>query len=170
MGFVFVLGGARSGKSDLAVRLASESGRPVTFIATATPGDAEMAERIGRHRDKRPREWSTVEAPLLLCEALTAPPPEHFVVVDCLTLWVSNLLGSGRTADDARTLGDEASRAMSSREGVVVSNEVGLGIVPANELARAFRDTLGAVNAAFARASSRSLLMVAGLAIELKPA
>ena len=170
MGFVFVLGGARSGKSDLAIRLGVESGRSVTFIATATPDDQEMSERIARHRLARPEGWKTVEAPVGLAVAIHRAPRSGFVIVDCLTLWVSNLLGEGRSAEEAILLGRDAARAMSTREGVVVSNEVGLGIVPASELARVFRDVLGVINAAFAGASERSLLMVAGQALELKPA
>ena len=167
MGFVLLLGGARSGKSDRAARLATESRLGVTFIATATPGDDEMSERISRHRFARPAGWSTVEAPLDLLAAVAATPQDHFVVVDCLTLWVSNLLGAGVSADEILARAERASGEMAARPGVVVSNEVGLGIVPANELARTFRDVLGGVNAAFARCAERSVLMVAGRSLEL---
>ena len=167
MGYVFVLGGARSGKSDLARRLGLESGREVTFVATATPDDEEMARRIADHRASRPVNWSTVEAPLDLGGAINAAPDPGFVIVDCLTLWVSNLLGAGRTSQEIRSLADEVARTMAGRDGVVVSNEVGLGIVPANALAREFRDVLGAVNVTFARCSERSVLMVAGRALQL---
>jgi adenosylcobinamide kinase / adenosylcobinamide-phosphate guanylyltransferase len=170
MGYVLVLGGARSGKSDLAVRLGVEAGRDVTFIATATAGDDEMAERIARHRESRPRGWTTLEAPVQVCEAVTGSPAGDFVIVDCLTLWVANLLGAGRGADEVRAMAEEASRAMAGRDGVVVTNEVGLGIVPANAAAREFRDVLGGVNTIFAGASDRTLLMVAGQALELKRA
>lgn len=170
MGFVLVLGGARSGKSDLAMRLGVESGRGVTFIATATPGDLEMSERIARHRESRPTDWKTVEAPVGLASAIHRAPARNFVVVDCLTLWASNLLGEGRSPEEVIVLGRDAALAMSRRDGVVVSNEVGLGIVPANELARNFRDVLGLINTAFAEASDRTLLMVAGRALELKRA
>ena len=169
MGFVLVLGGARSGKSDMALRLGLESRRHVTFIATATAGDEEMAERIQRHLDSRPSGWSTVEAPLDLREALDSAPDGDFVIVDCLTLWVSNLLGADRRPDEVLGLGEGAARAMARHDGVVVSNEVGLGVVPANDLARVFRDVLGTVNATFARHSERSLLLVAGRVLELKP-
>ena len=167
MGYVLVLGGARSGKSDLALRLGLESGRDVTFIATATAGDHEMSERIARHRASRPEGWTTLEAPVQLCEAVTGAPTVDFVIVDCLTLWVANLLGAGREADEVRGMAEEASRAMAGRDGVVVTNEVGLGIVPANEVARVFRDVLGGVNTIFAGASHRALFMVAGQALEL---
>lgn len=170
MAYLLVLGGARSGKSDLAVRLAIESGRNVTFIATAAPGDPEMAERIASHREIRPQSWSTVEAPVGLASAIHRAPARNYVIVDCLTLWVSNLLGEGRSAAEVITLGRDAAQAMARRDGIVVSNEVGLGIVPANELARTFRDVLGRVNAIFADGAERALLMVAGRALELKGA
>lgn len=167
MGFVLLLGGARSGKSDRAARLALDSGMRVTFIATATAGDDAMSERISRHRSTRPATWSTVEAPLDLVAAVVATPADEFVVVDCLTLWVSNLLGAGVAADEILRRAEKVARELATRPGVVVSNEVGLGIVPANELARTFRDVLGGVNAAFARCAERSVLMVAGLTLEL---
>jgi len=168
MGYTLVLGGARSGKSDLARRLGVESGRAVTFVATATPGDEEMAQRIARHRASRPADWTTVESPLVLSTVIREARAGDFVIVDCLTLWVSNLLGEGSTADVITALAQEAAREMAMRDGVVVSNEVGLGIVPANALARTYRDALGAVNVVFAACSRRSLLMVAGRALELK--
>lgn len=167
MGFVLLLGGARSGKSDRAARLATESRMRVTFIATATPGDDEMTERISRHRFARPPGWSTVEAPLDLHAAVAPTPPDHFVVVDCLTLWVSNLLGAGVSAEEILVRAEKAADELAARSGVVVSNEVGLGIVPVNELARTFRDVLGGVNAAFARCAEHTVLMVAGRSLEL---
>lgn len=170
MGYVLVLGGARSGKSDLALRLGLESGGDVTFIATATAGDHEMSERIARHRASRPKGWTTLEAPVQVCEAVAGAPAGDFLIVDCLTLWVANLLGAGREPDEVHAMAEEACRAMAGRDGVVVTNEVGLGIVPANEAARVFRDVLGGVNTIFAGASQRSLLMVAGQALELKGA
>jgi adenosylcobinamide kinase / adenosylcobinamide-phosphate guanylyltransferase len=162
---ILLLGGARSGKSDTAVRLAAESGAPVTFIATAEPGDAEMAERIARHRAQRPTAWTTVEMPLDLHSALTSVAPADYLVVDCLTLWVSNLLGCGRNGSEVLVEAQRVAEVLRNRPSVVVSNEVGLGIVPANELARTFGDTLGTVNAIFAEAASRTLLMVAGRAM-----
>ncbi len=168
MGFVLVLGGARSGKSAFANRLGLQSGRAVTFIATATAEDEEMMERIARHRAERPSSWTTVEAPLELRDAIAAGPADNFLIVDCLTLWVSNLLGAGHSNDEIRARAEKAALELSRRSGVVVSNEVGLGIVPANELARTFRDVLGAVNSVFANHAERSLLMVAGRALELK--
>lgn len=167
MGYVMLLGGARSGKSDRAMRLAVESGLPVTFIATATPLDAEMTERIARHRAQRPRDWTTLEQPLDLFGAIEGVSRDQFLVVDCLTLWVSNLLSAGRGAADVLALAERTASLLAGRDGVLVSNEVGLGIVPASEVTRTFRDVLGAVNTAFARCASRSLFMVAGRALEL---
>ena len=167
MGYVLVLGGARSGKSSLAYRLAAESGVGVTCIATATAGDAEMAERIQRHRDDRPADWKTVEEPIELLRAIREVGRDRFVVVDCLTLWVSNLLGAARAPEEIVSLGTDVAKELALRRAAVVSNEVGLGIVPANELARAFRDVLGVVNATFAARAERSLLMVAGRALDL---
>ena len=170
MGFVFVTGGARSGKSELAARLGRESGNAVTFIATATAGDAEMEERIRGHRSSRPEHWSTVDAPLALLPAIAGVSTDDFLIVDCLTLWVSNLLESGQSAGEIRALAEATADELARWRGVVVTNEVGLGIVPANELARTFRDVLGAVNSTFAARAERSLLMVAGRTLELKQA
>ena len=164
---ILVLGGARSGKSAMAVRLAADSGKPVTFIATAAPGDEEMAERISRHRKTRPGGWRTIEAPVDLLGTMRSADPEDFVVVDCLTLWVSNLLGRGISAREIDDMAGELAAAVQDRDCVIVSNEVGLGIVPANDLARAFRDILGGVNAQFASRADRAILMVAGLAADL---
>jgi adenosyl cobinamide kinase/adenosyl cobinamide phosphate guanylyltransferase len=167
MGFVLLLGGARSGKSALACRLASESGGDVTVIATATAGDAEMTARIERHRASRPPSWRTVEEPLDLAAAVASCDGARFLVVDCLTLWVSNLLGNGVSPDGVIDRGASLAQQLARRNAVVVSNEVGLGIVPANDLARAYRDALGAVNAEFATRAERAVLMVAGRALDL---
>jgi adenosyl cobinamide kinase/adenosyl cobinamide phosphate guanylyltransferase len=160
---VVLLGGARSGKSARAVSLAADSGAPVTFIATGEARDDEMAARIEAHRRDRPSSWATVDEPLDLWSAVVSAPPDATVVVDCLSLWVANVLEQGRKPDDA------AAAAASARPGltVAVSNEVGLGIVPANELARRYRDVLGRVNAAWVAASDEAFLCVAGRAIPL---
>jgi adenosyl cobinamide kinase/adenosyl cobinamide phosphate guanylyltransferase len=169
MGYVLILGGARSGKSALAERIGQRAEMPVTFIATADAGDAEMVLRIDRHRSTRPSDWTTVEAPLDLQAAVRSAPPGHFVIIDCLTLWVANLMEAGRGAEEIQRTAEALAEELRTRHGVVVSNEVGLGIVPANELARSFRDVLGAANATFAAYAERSLFMVAGRALELGP-
>jgi adenosyl cobinamide kinase/adenosyl cobinamide phosphate guanylyltransferase len=170
MPFVFLLGGARSGKSATAKRLAIEAGGPVTFIATAEPMDDEMAARIQRHRDDRPADWRTVEAPIELQAAVASAPTGDFLIVDCLTLWVSNLLAAGSGAEQIIRAAEVVAQELVGRHCVVVSNEVGLGIVPVNELARAYRDVLGGVNSTFAESADRALLMVAGRTLELTTA
>jgi adenosylcobinamide kinase/adenosylcobinamide-phosphate guanylyltransferase len=167
MPYSFVLGGARSGKSALATRLAAESGAPVIFIATAEPRDDEMAARIRRHRADRPAGWRTIEAPLDLQAAVKTTSRGDFLVLDCLTLWVSNLLEQGQEAAAINVAADALAQEMTRRRGVVVSNEVGLGIVPVNELARVYRDVLGTVNVIFAALAERGVFMVAGRALDL---
>lgn len=167
MPFVLVLGGARSGKSAMAERLAVESGDPVIFIATGEARDEEMEARIRRHREDRPPSWQTVEAPVDLLAAIASRSRGEFLVVDCLTLWVSNLLEKGMDSGDINVVAAAVAKELSRRRGAVVSNEVGLGIVPANELGRAFRDALGSVNVLFADAAERAVLMVAGRVLEL---
>jgi adenosyl cobinamide kinase/adenosyl cobinamide phosphate guanylyltransferase len=161
-----LLGGARSGKSDAAVRLGGER---ATLIATAVPGDDEMAERIRRHRAARPSGWVTVEEPVDLGGALAALPAPEPVVIDCLTLWIANLVEAGRTDTEIVEEGRRVAAVAASRQGatIAVSNEVGLGIVPATPLGRRYRDLLGSVNADWAAAADRTLLLVAGRALEL---
>jgi adenosylcobinamide kinase / adenosylcobinamide-phosphate guanylyltransferase len=170
MGFTFLLGGARSGKSTLALRLARESGRPVVFMATSEPRDEEMVERIERHRRERSPDWSTVEAPLDLAGALAAAPEEACVVLDCLTLWTSNALEAGWSDEAVARAAEEVARLAAARISptVVVSNEVGLGVVPDTPLGRRYRDVHGRVNAIFAAAAERACLVVAGRALELR--
>jgi adenosylcobinamide kinase / adenosylcobinamide-phosphate guanylyltransferase len=169
-----VTGGARAGKSAYALSLVPRDA-PVTFIATAQELDDEMRERIRRHRAERPRGWTTIEAPLELAAAIAAAPPEAILVVDCLTLWVSNLLlTEGRDgadpswSPDARV--DRLVEALGARTkpAVVVTNEVGLGVVPPTALGRIYRDALGRVNQRVASVAGRVVLMVAGLPLELK--
>ncbi|HSS74139.1 MAG TPA: bifunctional adenosylcobinamide kinase/adenosylcobinamide-phosphate guanylyltransferase [Gaiellaceae bacterium] len=166
MSLVLLLGGARSGKSALAVRLAGDR---ATFLATGTAEDDEMAARIERHRAERPAGWATIEEPLALRSALESVDAAETVVVDCLSLWVSNLLGAGSTDDAVEEEAAAVARGASARDGVtvVVSNEVGLGIVPMNPLGRRYRDLLGTVNRLFAAEAERALLVVAGRGLEL---
>jgi adenosyl cobinamide kinase/adenosyl cobinamide phosphate guanylyltransferase len=159
---VLLLGGARSGKSRLAIERARAHSAPVTFIATGEAGDAEMAERIELHKHERPKEWTTVEEPRELTAALAAVPAGDTAIVDCLSLWVANV-GTSAGAEDAV-------RVAATREGltVVVSNEVGLGIVPDNALARRYRDDLGRVNALWVDAADEAYLVVAGKRMRLE--
>jgi adenosylcobinamide kinase / adenosylcobinamide-phosphate guanylyltransferase len=158
MTLVVYVGGARSGKSRLAVERARAAGGPVVFIATGAAGDDEMAERIARHRAERPPEWLTVEEPLELANALADAPSDATVIVDCLSLWVANG-GSDSTAVDVAA----ERRALT----IAVTNEVGLGIVPVNALAREYRDTLGRVNAAWVAAADEAYFVVAGKTLRL---
>jgi adenosylcobinamide kinase/adenosylcobinamide-phosphate guanylyltransferase len=164
MALTLLIGGARSGKSTLALRRARSHDGPVVFVATAEPRDTEMAGRIARHRDERPASWTTVEAPLDLLGALAEAPADACVVVDCLSLWVANLLEQGE--DDEAVLRDarEAGRLAAARPAptIAVTNEVGLGVVPASALGRRYRDLLGLVNAAWADLAAQAALVVAG--------
>ncbi len=164
-----VLGGARSGKSAHAEALLEGHAGERLYIATAEPRDAEMAARIAAHRARRGPGWRTVEAPLALAETLEAESrPGSAVLVDCLTLWLSNLMGAG--CDIAGEI-ERLVACLGRIQGrtVLVANEVGLGIVPENPAARAFRDHAGRLNQAVARVAGRVVLVAAGLPLTLKP-
>ena len=184
-----VFGGARSGKSAYAERLATLSGREVVYIATARAGDGEMATRIAHHRRQRPSEWATVEEPLALGDAVRrCRAPGRLVLIDCLTLWLSNLMFSGGA--DYPDVGDialpalfHAQRAdlldaldgLDGQDGaggdlILVSNEVGMGIVPCGAISRCFTDEAGRLNQAVAARCERVLLIAAGLPLVLKGA
>ena len=169
MPLTVLIGGARSGKSALALRLA-EGAAQIVFVATAEARDDEMAQRIERHRRERPADWRLVEEPVALREAIEAAPKSDFVIVDCLSLWVSNLLEAGWADDAIEAEGEKGARAAADRWGptVVVSNEVGLGVVPETPLGRRYRDLLGRVNATFAAAADEALFVVAGRALPLQ--
>jgi len=164
MSLTFLVGGARAGKSALAVRRARAFGGPVVVVATAEVRDAEMAERVARHREERDAGWETVEAPLDLAGALAATPPAACVIVDCLTLWVANRIERGDGETEIAGLAAEAARLAAERPGpaIAVSNEVGMGVVPASALGRRYRDVLGRVNAVWAGAATEAALVVAG--------
>jgi adenosylcobinamide kinase / adenosylcobinamide-phosphate guanylyltransferase len=183
---VLILGGARSGKSTFAERLAASSGRRVAFIATATASDEDMHQRIARHRASRPRDWYTLEEPLDLAAAIRhVSTLADVLLLDCMTLWLANWLGqqgdinleqdsslsnahtNGILKDIEEFLATVADLAP-NKTLIVVSNEVGLGIVPAYPLGRIYRDMLGRVNQRLARAADRVYLMVAGLGVDIK--
>jgi adenosylcobinamide kinase / adenosylcobinamide-phosphate guanylyltransferase len=164
-----VLGGVRSGKSRLAAVLAAESGLPVTYVATAEARDDEMRRRIAAHRAVRPAEWRVIEEPLALCRVISRETEgRRCIVVDCLTLWLTNLLSS-------RTIAFEHERG-AFLEGVrkwtcdlvLVSNETNMGIVPLGDLTRRFCDEAGLLHQELGRHCDRVMLCVAGIAYPLK--
>ncbi len=195
--FLFVLGGARSGKSDFALRRGLAWPGPVTFIATATALDDDMSRRIDRHQEERPDHWGLIEEPLDLVGAIkaadsvrvtdvpnatgTTPTTEpvvtlddrvahkRLVIVDCLTVWTSNLLFDGQAEADVLAQATEVGVALQARNApaVVISNEVGLGVHPETELGRTYRDQLGRVNQVVAAAADRAFFFAAGRAFEL---
>lgn len=186
MTVTLVLGGARSGKSTYAERVAAASGRPVLYLATATAGDADMAARIAAHRAQRPAGWRTVEEPRDLAGAIRGSArPGDLVLIDCLTLWASNALlaalGPGDPDDltNAAAASVEALLVAEAAQAMVdcrardvslalVSNEVGMGLVPPYPLGRVYRDLLGRLNQAVAREADDVVLMVAGLPVDLR--
>lgn len=161
-----LLGGARSGKSTLAVQMAERQSLSVVFVATAEAFDDDMAQRIVRHRDERPAHWTTVECPVELADAVDAAPADAFVVVDCLTVWMANLMVHGADRGVA-TAGLVSALARRNAATVVVSNEVGMGIVPEHPMGREYRDELGRLNQQVAAFAHSTLLLVAGRAIRL---
>ena len=162
-----ILGGARSGKTRHALACAAALGTRRVYVATGEPGDAEMAERIARHRAERGAGWRTVEAPLDLAAALAALGPADAVVVDCLTLWLSNLMLAGRDPEGAAE-GLVAALGVLRVPAILVSNEVGLGLVPETPLGRRFRDAQGRLNQRLAAAVARVDFVAAGIALALK--
>ena len=171
MPLLLLIGGARSGKSELALRLASEQTEPVVFVATGEAGDEEMQARIGQHRRERPPSWQTIEEPIRLRETLETIDRQSCVIVDCLTLWAANAL-ERLGAAEAETQAGAAAATAAARRGltIAVSNEVGLGLVPDNPLGRSYRDLLGRVNSLWADAAERAYLLVAGRALPLASA
>src|SRR6266705_4362008 len=183
---ILVLGGARSGKSSFAERLAASSGRRVAFIATATASDDDMRQRIARHRASRPHDWITIEEPLNLAGAVRrAAALADVLLLDCITLWLANWLARhGETSDTAMAASSPLFDAAAMQEIhnllatldslgpsktlIVITNEVGLGIVPAYPLGRLYRDTLGLVNQRLAEVAGRVYLLIAGIAVDIK--
>lgn len=163
----FIIGGARSGKSAHAEMLATAGPPPWTYIATARAYDDEMRERITLHRSRRGEGWVSVDAPLDLVGAIEALPDHQPVLIDCLTLWLTNhMLADHDLEAECRRLADVLARPRGPW--FVVSNEVGLGIVPDNALARRFRDVAGRLNQQVAAVANNVLMMVAGLPLKVK--
>ena len=178
MSITLILGGARSGKSTLAQEMANERGGTVLFVATAEAGDEEMAARIEAHKQSRPAHWTTLEATMGLGPKITeALTDERTVVIDCVTLLVNNLFQHHGWAEDAefmeRAVREETEGIIACTDGakadfIIVSNEVGLGIVPGDPLSRLYRDVLGRANQLLAARADTVYLLVAGLRVTLK--
>ena len=168
-GHILVLGGARSGKTGFAERLAMRAGESPLYLATAQALDAEMAERVRMHQQQRHKRFATLEEPIALSTALRAAAKTHDVIlVDCLTLWITNLLGAN---DNVAAAVDELVATLPQIEDckvILVSNEVGLGIVPDNAMARMFRDLAGAAHQRLAEICTEVHFVVAGLPMTLK--
>lgn len=170
MGVTVLTGGARSGKSSLAVEMGARTGVPVTFVATAPLGSG-MEERIARHRASRPTEWTTVEEPVDLLGTLAKVPPDDAVIVDCITLWINNLMLEGRDDGAIEAATESFAGAAEDRSGptIVVTNEVGSGVHPATALGIRFQDLLGRVNTIVVARAERAYLCVAGRPLALGP-
>lgn len=165
-----VLGGVRSGKSAFAQEQVAASGKPVCYVATSQVWDDDMADRVRLHKDNRPTEWQLIEEPLALARVLhSLNSPDQAVIVECFTLWMTNLLC---LEDEARLEEEKQAllKAVETFEGdlVLVSSEVGLGIMPMNALARRFGDETGAMNQALAKLTDRVTFVAAGLPLKLK--
>jgi len=169
---VFVLGGCRSGKSSYALEAAQKfSADRNVFIATCIPRDDEMKLRVTRHQEERSRQWHTVEAPLYLPEAIVeAGGKSSVLLVDCLTLWINNLLMENHDSEQIMNQFQSLTRAVSSATCpvILVSNEVGTGIVPENKLARLYRDLVGSANQAVAECVDQVVWTVAGIPVTIK--
>lgn len=166
--FVFVIGGEKSGKSSFALREGENIGLRRAFIATAVPIDEEMEERIKRHRAERDNSWTTFEEDLRLPQLLERIEKEfEIILIDCLTIWVSNIMYHGL---DPYEEGKKLMSIVSKKETnfIIISNEVGMGIVPENKLSRDFRKVMGTLNQKMAQIADRVVFLVAGIPIELK--
>ncbi len=169
----FVIGGCRSGKSSYALHQADNiSGKNKYFIATSVPTDTEMEERVHAHQKERGKDWRTIEEPVLIHETINQYSQKaDAILVDCLTLWVSNLMVASTSQKDLESAVSllETSLKKSVCPVFLVSNEVGFGIVPENKLARKFRDLAGLVNQRVAAAADRVVMTVAGIDVQIKP-
>lgn len=168
---VFIFGGARSGKSSYAIELAKGRDKKVAFIATCQPLDKEMTLRIGLHKKKRPSHWKTFEEPKDLLGFLKGLEPDFdIVIIDCLTLFISNLLSEGLTDEEVEGLMDEILKILKAAKykSIIVSNEVGLGVVPENRLARRFRDLAGRINQKITMDAGEVIFMLSGMPLRIK--
>lgn len=181
--FIFVLGGTRSGKSEFAEKIAGGMGHPVTYIATAAVTDEEMAARVNRHKERRPHNWKTVEEPRDVAAVVAKGLPGETFLLDCVTVWISNLLFNGSEVnfeDTLRNIGEKEvfvleqvqllTRAVKKGINfVAVAGEVGLGVVPAETAGRIFRDVAGKVNQLLASSADEVYFVMAGIPLKIKP-
>ncbi len=170
---ILILGGVRSGKSSYAQQLAGEDGGQVLFLATAEARDDEMKHRIAKHKSSRPASWATIEEPLNLASALKSKAAtSDIVLIDCITVWLSNLLLRENSVTEEKMLAEIDKLLNAYKRGkasyVIVSGEVGMGIVPEYPLGRIFRDYLGLANQRLAAKADRVVLMVAGIPVVVK--
>lgn len=168
---IFILGGARSGKSQYALKLAKESNKRIAFIATAESKDREMKKRIGLHKKSRPRHWTTFEEPQKLPKVLKENGHKfELFIIDCLTLLICNLLLAGFSQKDIKEKINQVIAIIKKLKAdvIIISNEVGLGIVPENKLARDFRDISGRINQIVAANADKVFFMAAGLPLRIK--
>jgi adenosylcobinamide kinase/adenosylcobinamide-phosphate guanylyltransferase len=169
--FIFILGGARSGKSSYAVNLAKSAGKRIVFIATCIPGDSEIKHRIKLHKKSRPRTWRVIEEGIHIDSALRkAKTGCDAILIDCMGLFISNLMAvessDKKIEEKVRQVIGQIKKSAS--DVIVVSNEVGMGIVPDNPLARRFRDLLGRVNQMIAKEADKVIMMYAGIPMAMK--
>lgn len=168
---IFLLGGARSGKSTIAGAIAVKIGAPIWFLATARADDEEMERRIAAHRQDRPDGWTVLEAPVDVAQALGSAPEDVTVIIDCVTLWISNLMVEHTDPTILEMVEDVIALTVKrSAQTIVVSNEVGSGLVPMNPIGRRFRDLQGRANQKFADAADAAYMVIAGKALRLEGA
>jgi adenosylcobinamide kinase / adenosylcobinamide-phosphate guanylyltransferase len=168
---ILLLGGARSGKSTIAGAIAVRIGAPIWFLATARADDEEMESRIAAHRKDRPDGWTVLEAPVEVGQALGSAPEHVTVIIDCLTLWISNLMVDHTDPTILEMVEDVIALTVKrSAQTIVVSNEVGSGVVPMNPVGRRFRDLQGRANQQFAGAADSAYMVIAGKALRLEDA
>ncbi len=169
---ILITGGARSGKSNFAIKLANESKGKIAFIATAFAGDDEMKRRIMLHKESRPQEWTTVEEPLNLSKAIESVHDHDVIIIDCITLYLSNLISDDGLIDEKFMLGEVGKMMESARKFngtiIIISNELGMGIVPENRMAREFRDIAGRANQIIAESADKVYVCFSGIPVQIK--
>lgn len=173
MSLIFITGGARSGKSTLAVELAKEYDGKVAFIATAQAGDDEMERRIFLHKQERPQGWTTIEEPMDVASAIDSASGHDIVIIDCITLLISNLLCSQENITEIKWILEKIEKLAESAKKfdgtvIIISNEVGMGIVPENKLAREFRDLAGKANQIIAKSADQVYVCFSGIPLLIK--